>query len=131
MSDAPDTAPTPVEQRRALLDAKRLAYQHCAACGNAWLPAREDCPRCWSRDWEWRDASGEATVVSWVVYHVGFDPRFKDRVPYNVAVVELAEGPRMVTNLIDPPEGDPIGRAARVEFQHDLGRWLPRFRLTE
>lgn len=125
-------AQTPYASYREALDSKRLTFQHCTACSRNWLPPREDCPHCWSSDWEWRAASGSATVVSWVVYHTAFDKRFADRLPYNVAVVELEEGPRMVTNIIDlPADDDFIGRRARLVFEQDLDRQLPRFRLEE
>lgn len=70
-------------------------------------------------------------VVSWVVFHVAFDPRFKDRTPYNVALVDLDEGPRLVTNIIGIPDGeDIVGRRVVLCFEEDMGRKLPRFRLS-
>src|SRR3712207_3197965 len=84
------------------LEEGRLRFQRCSACRNRWLPPRTECPRCWSAEWAWEEASGEGRVVSWVVFHTAFHEAFKDRVPYNVAVVELAEGPRLVTNLVEP-----------------------------
>lgn len=133
MIAAPEKAvsATPQDQHRRALDEGRLTFQHCRSCGNAWLPPREECPRCWSPDWDWQAASGAATVISWVVYHTAFDKRFEDRLPYNVTLVELDEGPRMITNLVDRPAGDDlIGRRAVVAFETDHGRSLPRFRLT-
>jgi len=71
-------------------------------------------------------------VVSWVVFHIAFDPRFKDRTPYNVALVDLDEGPRLVTNIIDmPADEDLVGRRVTLCFEEDMGRKLPRFRLAE
>lgn len=132
-ADAPKImaeAQGPYAAYREALDAGRLTFQHCRSCSRSWLPPREDCPHCWSPDWEWREASGGATVVSWVVYHTAFDKRFADRLPYNVALVDLDEGPRMVTNIVDLPDGqDVIGRRARLVFQEDHGRLLPRFAL--
>lgn len=133
MSDAAtDATAAPYDAYRAALEEKRLTFQRCCACANAWLPPREECPRCWSADWEWEPASGVATVVSWVVYHTAFDKRFADRLPYNVTLVDLDAGPRMVTNLVDLPTGeDIIGRRAVLAFEEDFGRQLPRFRLAE
>lgn len=128
-TDAP-VAETPAETHRRALDARRLTFQRCTACGRAWLPAREECPACWSPDWAWHEASGGGVVVSWVVYHTAFDPRFKDRLPYNVAVVELDEGPRMVTNLTAMPDRDVIGARVALTFETDHDRPLPRFRLA-
>jgi len=123
---------TPPEIYRAALEDERLTFQRCVACGHAWLPARTECPRCWSPDHSWEAASGGATVVSWVVFHVAFDPRFKDRTPYNVALVDLEEGPRLVTNIIGiPDDEDLVGRRVALCFEEDMGRKLPRFRLAE
>lgn len=122
----------PAEIYRAALEEERLTFQRCAACGHAWLPARTECPSCWSPDHAWEAASGMATVVSWVVFHVAFDPRFKDRTPYNVALVDLDEGPRLVTNIIGiPDDEDLVGRRVVLCFEEDMGRKLPRFGLAD
>lgn len=123
---------TPAEAYVAALADERLTFQRCTTCGHAWLPARADCPNCWSPDHTREQASGQATVVSWVIFHVAFDPRFKDRMPYNVALVDLDEGPRLITNIIDLPDGeDIVGRRASLCFEEDMGRKRPRFRLSD
>lgn len=126
----PDASPN--ETYWSALAEGRLTFQRCAECANAWLPAREECPRCWSARWRWEHASGAGEVVSWVVYHVAFHEAFKDRLPYNVALVELAEGPRLITNLtnIADASDDLIGRPVALVIEHDHGRALPRFRLV-
>lgn len=78
----------------------RLEFQRCNACGNAWLPARGECPKCLSPQWSWQQASGTAKLVSWVVYHHAYHPWFAKKIPYNVSVVELAEGPRLISNVV-------------------------------
>lgn len=123
---------TPQDAYVAALEDGRLTFQRCADCGHAWLPARTECPACWSPEHRWEDSGGMGTVVSWVVFHVAFDPRFKDRTPYNVALVDLDEGPRLVTNVIEIPAGeDIVGRRVALCFEEDMGRSLPRFRLEE
>ncbi len=130
MSAAGAEAPTPQERHRAALDERRLTFQRCADCGDAWLPARSECPSCWSPRHDWVEATGGGTVVSWVVFHVAFDPRFKGRTPYDVALIELDEGPRLVSNVIALPEGeDIIGRRVGLVFEEDMERLLPRFEL--
>ena len=120
----------PQEAYRAALEVHQLTFQCCTSCGYKWLPPRTECQQCWSDDYEWIEASGIATVVSWVNFHLAFDPRFKDRTPYNVALVELDEGPRMITNLIKiPATSEVIGRRVTLLFEEDLGRQLPRFQL--
>ena len=81
-----------------------LQFQACA-CGHRWLPPREACPVCLGTDWRWTPACGRASLVSWTVFHVAYHPAFADRLPYNVAVVELVEGPRMISNIISSPDG--------------------------
>lgn len=130
-SAAPAEGQDPSAAYRTALDERRLVFQHCRQCAKAWLPPREECPHCWSPDWAWQEASGQASVVSYVIYHTAFDKRFADKLPYNVAIVELAEGPRMVTNLIDMPAGDVIGRSATLAFSERFDRELPCFRLDD
>jgi uncharacterized protein len=123
---------TPQEDYVAALEDGRLTFQRCAECGHAWLPARTECPACWSPEHRRVDAGGMATVVSWVVFHVAFDPRFKERTPYNVALVDLDEGPRLITNIIEiPADEDIVGRRVALCFEEDMGRRLPRFRLAK
>jgi hypothetical protein len=104
--DLPEPSREMADHRAALADG-RLTFQRCERCANAWLPPREHCPRCLSPAWGWEDASGDAKVVSWVVFHRAFHPAFADRVPYNVVVAELAEGPRLISNVIGTDAAEP------------------------
>ena len=109
-----------------------LLFQRCRACAHAWLPPREECPACLAANWDWQAASGWGKVISWVVYHVAFHPVFEDRLPYTVAVVELDEGPRMLTNLVGPAPSGPVVVEGRVhlEVEQDSGLHLARFRVV-
>ncbi|MET7450607.1 OB-fold domain-containing protein [Streptomyces sp. NPDC005574] len=78
----------------------RLLLRRCGACGRAHHYPREFCPHCWSEDVTWEDASGRATLYTWSVVHRNDLPPFGDRVPYVAAVVDLAEGPRMMTEVV-------------------------------
>ena len=128
MAENPPQSPRDAYWR--MLEEGRLCFQRCAGCGHAWLPPREDCPACWSPDWAFEEAGGEAKVVSWVVFHTAFDEAFEKRLPYNVAVVELKEGPRLYTNIVDLPKDEAIvDRPARLAIERDMDRALPRFRL--
>lgn len=68
--------------------------------GHFRYPARDRCDICWSADSEWVEASGRGTLHTWVIFHQVYHPGFAERVPYNVAVVELEEGPRLTTNIV-------------------------------
>lgn len=110
------------------LDEGRLVFQRCTACDHAWLPARGECARCLAREYRWEAASGQARLVSWVVYHHGYHPYFATRLPYNVAVVELAEGPRLISNIVDADDRLRIDMPLALVIQHESGVALARFR---
>jgi uncharacterized OB-fold protein len=78
-----------------------LRIQRCARDGDFFFPPASRCPRDWSTDWTWERVSGRGAVRSFVVFQRSYHPAFRDLVPYAVAVVELEEGPRMATRLID------------------------------
>jgi uncharacterized OB-fold protein len=106
----------------------RLLFQQCDS-GHRWLPPRVHCPTCLSDEVSWVEASGDAWLLSWVVYHRSFDPGFDDLVPYNVALVELNEGPRLITNIVgiaDPGELE-AGRALKLRVEPEAGVCLARF----
>ena len=112
------------------LKAGHLQFQRCRKCHHAWLPPRGECPNCLGDQWSWERASGKGTLVSWVVYHIAYHPAFADRLPYNVAVVELAEGPRLITNIVNPADGLKADRTVDLEIQQEHGIALARFRLS-
>ena len=113
------------------LDAGRLVFQRCAACRHAWLPPRTECPRCLSRESSWEAASGKGKLVSWVVYHHGYHPYFAARLPYTVAVVELAEGPRLISGLVTTGRPLAIDLPLTLAIEREAGVALPRFRPAE
>ena len=95
-----------------------LLVRRCGACGVAHHYPREFCPRCWSEDVTWERASGRATLYTWSVVHRNDLPPFGDRVPYTAAVVDLAEGPRMMTEIVDCEEDAlRIGMPLEVTFR--------------
>ena len=112
------------------LDQGYLAYQRCSACGNAWLPARQECPACLISGVRWEKARGEGRIVSWVVYHSAYHDAFKDRLPYVVAIVELVEGPRLITNFIGPREQLRGDLPVSLVIEREQGFALARFAAT-
>jgi uncharacterized OB-fold protein len=114
------------------LRAGHLDHQRCAACGKAWLPPREQCPGCLQESWVWETSKGRGRLISWVVYHVAPNPDFASKLPYNVALVELDEGPRLITNLVDLERGAPprIEAPVELEIQEEGGLALARFRVS-
>jgi uncharacterized protein len=110
-----------------------LRIQRCLECGQAYFYPRPVCPACGSRRVEWFTASGEATLYSYVINHRPA-PGFEDEAPYAIAVVQLAEGPRMMTNLTgvpNTPEDLVLDMPLRVRFERRGGVSLPVFAPVE
>jgi uncharacterized OB-fold protein len=110
-----------------------LRFQRCKSCGNCWLPARESCPKCLAAEPEWRASSGRGKIVSWVVYHTAYHDAFADRVPYDVTLVELDEGPRLLTNIVNGGRGAhlSIDAAVKLAIEREGELALARFKLVE
>ncbi|QMU79474.1 Zn-ribbon domain-containing OB-fold protein [Streptacidiphilus sp. PB12-B1b] len=95
----------------------RLLVRRCGGCGRAHHYPREFCPYCWSEDVAWEEASGRATLYTWSEVHANDLPPFRDRLPYVAAVVDLEEGPRMMTEIVDCPVAElRIGMPLFVTF---------------
>lgn len=107
----------------------RLLIRRCAACGRAHHYPREFCPHCWGEDVAWEQASGRATLYTWSVVHRNDLPPFGGRTPYVAAVVDLAEGPRMMTEVVECEEaGLRVGMALEAHFRRAGGVTVPVFR---
>ena len=111
------------------LERGALSFQRCSDCGHAWLPVRSECPHCLGAAWAWESAAGGAKLISWVVYHTAFHPAFAARLPYTVAVVELDEGPRLISNVVGLGAGPPlvIEQRLRLVIEDENGTAVPRF----
>lgn len=107
-----------------------LVVQRCRGCGTRRFPARDICSRCLSREADWASVTGRGTVFSFAIMHQVYHPGFADAVPYAVVVVELEEGARMVSNVVDCPVGEiAIGMPVEVVFEDVTGEvTLPKFR---
>lgn len=79
---------------------ERLLVQWCTACEVAIFYPREVCPSCLGTSLEWRESGGQATVYAVSVQHRPAQPGLADRVPYAVALVDLDDGIRMMTNVV-------------------------------
>ena len=120
MPQRPLPQPTP-ETQEFWEGAKRheLRLQRCNACGRAYFFPRPFCPNCGSGDVAWFTATGKGRLYSYVISERPA-PGFKDWVPYVIAVVELEEGPRMMTNIVgvEPnPENLPVDLPVEVTWE--------------
>lgn len=107
-----------------------LVVQRCPGCGALRFPARPICSRCLGRDASWVRVSGRGTIFSFAVMHQANHPAFAAEVPYAVVVVELEEGPRLLSNLVGCAGGDiRIGLPVEVVFDALTPEvTLPKFR---
>ncbi len=109
-----------------------LRIQHCNTCSKAVFYPRSICPHCHADSLSWIVASGKGTIYSYTVAHQGFGP-FAADVPFIIAIVELEEGTRMMSRIVDAPrERVVVGATVHVTFEH-VGEdfTLPYFRLVE
>ena len=108
----------------------RLSIQRCADCQRSVFYPRSICPHCGSDRLHWIDSSGRGTVYSYTVVHRA-PGGFTDAVPYVVALIDLEEGVRLMSNVVDCAPGDvQIGEHVEVTFDDvtpDIT--LPKFRL--
>jgi uncharacterized OB-fold protein len=113
--------PTPDLETRPFWDGcrdGRFLVKHCNRCGRDHFYPRPFCPTCWSDDVAWKQASGRATLYTYSVVHVNDLPPFHERVPYVAAIVELDEGPRVMTNVEGVPFDElRIGQQLEVDFK--------------
>lgn len=78
----------------------RFELPRCNTCGKYWFPPSRSCPHCLAADFAFAPASGRGKVYSFVTFHRVYHPAFAGEVPYVVALVELEEGPRLLTNIV-------------------------------
>jgi uncharacterized protein len=108
-----------------------LVVQRCRSCGATRFPARPTCAHCLSGEAEWVRVGGRGTVFTYNVMHQVYHPAFAPEVPYTVVLIQLDEGPKMISNLIGvAPEDIRIGMRVEVVFE-DLNDQvtLPKFKL--
>jgi uncharacterized protein len=77
----------------------RLVIQGCRNCGRRQFPAVEECPDC-GGSLTWTASPGLGRLHTFTVFHRAYHPGFADDVPYNVSIVELDEGPLVMTNVV-------------------------------
>jgi uncharacterized OB-fold protein len=134
MSEYKKPLPTITDENREFWEgAKRgkIRMQKCKSCGHIRYPISHVCPECLSYDFKWTDLSGRGEVFSYVIFHQLYNPAFKDDIPYNVAMVQLEEGPRMYSNIIGV-DNDAVKVGDKVEAIFDPVTpevTIPKFRL--
>jgi uncharacterized OB-fold protein len=133
MAEAARAKPKPTPETQHFWDgtqAGELRLQRCDDCANVYFPPRPFCPGCGCRKVSVFRASGKGTLYSYVINHRPAAPGFTP--PYAIAVVQLEEGPRLMSNIIDcpqTPEALELDMKLEVAFEKlDDKITLPQFR---
>ncbi|MEH1017403.1 Zn-ribbon domain-containing OB-fold protein [Micromonospora sp. CPCC 206060] len=132
MIDLDAATPVPTPTTRPFWDAARegrLSVQHCDSCSSYLFYPRLACVECGSRRLSWVETSGRATLLSYVIVHMPA-PGFEEAAPYTLAIVRLAEGPTMMTNIVgvEPhPENLVLDMNLEVSFENRGGWVVPVF----
>ncbi|MEE8419806.1 MAG: Zn-ribbon domain-containing OB-fold protein [Dehalococcoidales bacterium] len=107
-----------------------LLIQRCKDCGTFQFYPRGMCVSCLSDNTEWVQASGKAKVYSFTIAHRPARPAFADDVPYNIAIIELDEGVRMTSNIVECDNEDiKVDMPVEVVFDDVTPEiTLPRFK---
>ena len=125
---SPRTSPESAHYWQAARE-HRLEIPRCNACGQFWFPPSQSCPHCLAADFSWTPVSGRGKVFSFVTYHRVYHPAFAKDVPYVVALVELDEGPRLLTNIVGvAPDAVTCDMPVQVTFDdYEEGVAVPKF----
>lgn len=109
---------------------RRLLIRKCGACGELHFMPRHLCPACWSEQLEWVDAKGTGSVHSFTIIRRAPVATFAAQTPYVVALIDLDEGPRMISNLLgEDALSVKIGDRVEVTFEdRGGGAMLPQFK---
>ena len=129
LKPVPRPSPESVPYWRAARE-HRLEIPQCDDCSQYWFPPSSSCPHCLSANVGFKRASGRGKVFSFVMYDRVYHPSFVEEVPYVVALVELEEGPRMISNIVGvPPEDIVCDMPVEIVFDDVVeGVTLPKFK---
>jgi len=124
--------PRPAPESRPYWNAAaqhRLELPWCCDCHEFWFPPSLTCPHCLSTNFVWKPVSGHGKVFSFVTFHRVYHPAFENEVPYVVALIELEEGPRLISNVVGiAPEDVRCEMPVRVVFEDvEGGVSIPKF----
>jgi hypothetical protein len=107
----------------------KLLIQRCADCDEYQFFPRTVCIHCGGDNVDWAEASGRGTVHTYTVIHQQGMPGWRDEVPYVAAIIDLEEGVRMTSNIVEVAPGEvSVGMPVEVTFVDEGSLVLPRFR---
>lgn len=107
----------------------KFLIQHCKDCDSNIFYPRKFCPECWSGNLDWIEASGKGRVMTFSTAVSMVEPRFMDELPYTLAYIDLDEGIRIMSKIIDcAPQDIKIGMRVEVVFKERENFMLPYFK---
>ena len=108
----------------------KLTAQRCKSCDKFFsFPPQGSCPHCLSPEYDWVTLSGKGKVYSFVTYHRAWHPAYQEKVPYNVSLIDLQEGPRLISNVVGCKHDEvKIGMPVEIVFEDREEYTLPQFR---
>ena len=110
----------------------KLLLQACDACNSMIYFPRRACPNCGASSLRWTQASGRGRVFSFSEVHVSFyGPEWNSELPYTLALVDLEEGPRMLSRLIGDTAGIQIADPVEVTFVDVENQKMPFFKRSK
>jgi len=103
----------------------QLIVPRCRRCNEFFWYPRPACPRCLIEDWEWAPVSGKGRLFSYTVVRQAQNPEFAGDVPYAYAVVQLDEGVKLISNIVDCPipDGLKVDMPLQVVFEQINSDW--------
>lgn|SRR5690606_32353077 len=110
----------------------KLLIRKCKECSTFHFMPRHLCPECWSDQLEWVESAGTGSIHSFSIIRRASLAAYSEKTPYVTALIDLDEGPRMVTNIVgDDALSAAIGDRVSVVFEdRGDGARLPQFRRT-
>lgn len=118
-------APQPTTESQPFWDAcarHELVIQQCRSCGRHWFPPSNRCQHCWSGDFAWTPVSGRGELYSFTIYHRAYAAELTEHLPYVVGIVQLDEGPRVISNVVGvEPDDVRVGMPLEVVFRDLAG----------
>ena len=131
----PKPMPVPDGDSRQFWEAAaegKLLLQRCGDCGAYIFYPRTLCPACHSDRLEWKEAGGEGTIYTYTIARRAAGPAFQADVPYVIALIDLEEGPRMMSNIVtEDVEAVRIGQRVKVTFDDSGEYTLPKFTVVD
>ena len=110
---------------------ERLIFQRCTACGYAQFYPRSACVKCESVDLEWKEADAVGVVHTFTIVNRAPSSAFRGDVPYVLALIDLADGFRMMMNIVDcDPKDVSIGKTVRIVYEQRAGQKVPQAALV-